>query len=35
MASAAPKPEDRLAFADELAQVRADLKKACRCQETS
>ena len=23
MASAAPKPEDRLAFADELAQVRA------------
>ena len=28
MASAAPKPEDRLAFADELAQVRADLAAA-------
>ena len=27
MAAAAPKPEDRLAFADELAQVRADLEK--------
>ena len=23
MAAAAPKPEDRLAFADELAQIRA------------
>ena len=28
MAAAAPKPEDRLAFADELAQVRADLAAA-------
>ena len=28
MASAAPKPEDRLAFADELAQVLADLDDA-------
>ena len=28
MASALPKPEDRLAFADELAQVRADLTAA-------
>ena len=28
MAFAAPKPEDRLAFADELAQVRADLAAA-------
>ena len=28
MASAVPKPEDRLAFADELAQVRADLAAA-------